>query len=203
MRGNGLLAVRMAGSLRPRLSPLAGSAAQNIIAGNGVGISHELISLEITSPEVPDLTLIDLPGIARVAVGNQPQDIGVQVRLSGTGVQTQLRGGGGSHGPSTLETGPPSGPHRTWLVVQTGTLTLRVEVRGVAHAPLTAVWGCGPIVTSCPDAQRKPEMWIFTWDLPVLATIFEKLTLRKVIGTWTVTLVGFTSLPMTSPLKAA
>lgn len=46
-------------------------------------------------------------------------------------------------------------------------------------------------------------MWIFTWDLPVLATIFEKLTLRKVIGTWTVTLVGFTSLPMTSPLKAA
>lgn len=107
MRGNGLLAVRMAGSLRPRLSPLAGSAAQNIIAGNGVGISHELISLEITSPEVPDLTLIDLPGIARVAVGNQPQDIGVQVRLSGTGVQTQLRGRGGSHGPSTLETGPP------------------------------------------------------------------------------------------------
>nr|KAF6475298.1 MX dynamin like GTPase 2 [Rousettus aegyptiacus] len=70
----------MAGSLRPRLSPLAGSAAQNIIAGNGVGISHELISLEITSPEVPDLTLIDLPGIARVAVGNQPQDIGVQIK---------------------------------------------------------------------------------------------------------------------------
>ncbi|XP_006916792.1 interferon-induced GTP-binding protein Mx2 isoform X1 [Pteropus alecto] len=54
--------------------------AQNIIAGNGVGISHELISLEITSPEVPDLTLIDLPGIARVAVGNQPQDIGAQIK---------------------------------------------------------------------------------------------------------------------------
>ncbi|XP_008143916.2 interferon-induced GTP-binding protein Mx2 [Eptesicus fuscus] len=54
--------------------------AQNIIAGNGVGISHELISLEITSPEVPDLTLIDLPGIARVAVGNQPQDIGLQIK---------------------------------------------------------------------------------------------------------------------------
>ncbi|XP_008569440.1 PREDICTED: interferon-induced GTP-binding protein Mx2 [Galeopterus variegatus] len=54
--------------------------AQNTIAGNGVGISHELISLEITSPEVPDLTLIDLPGITRVAVGNQPQDIGQQVK---------------------------------------------------------------------------------------------------------------------------
>lgn len=60
---------------------LLASVAQNIIAGNGVGISHELISLDITSPEVPDLTLIDLPGIARVAVGNQPQDIGLQVSL--------------------------------------------------------------------------------------------------------------------------
>ncbi|KAB1283346.1 Interferon-induced GTP-binding protein Mx2 [Camelus dromedarius] len=56
------------------------SAAQDAIAGSGVGISHELISLEVTAPEVPDLTLIDLPGIARVAVGNQPQDIGQQIK---------------------------------------------------------------------------------------------------------------------------
>uniref|UniRef100_F7F3W4 Interferon-induced GTP-binding protein Mx2 n=1 Tax=Callithrix jacchus TaxID=9483 RepID=F7F3W4_CALJA len=54
--------------------------AQNIMAGNGLGISHELITLEITSPEVADLTIIDLPGIARVAVGNQPQDIGLQIK---------------------------------------------------------------------------------------------------------------------------
>ncbi|XP_032132716.1 interferon-induced GTP-binding protein Mx2 [Sapajus apella] len=54
--------------------------AQNIMAGNGLGISHELITLEITSPEVPDLTIIDLPGIARVAVGNQPRDIGLQIK---------------------------------------------------------------------------------------------------------------------------
>uniref|UniRef100_K7GD02 MX dynamin like GTPase 1 n=1 Tax=Pelodiscus sinensis TaxID=13735 RepID=K7GD02_PELSI len=54
--------------------------AQNAIAGEGVGISRELISLEISSPNVPDLTLIDLPGIARVAVGNQPQDIGEQIK---------------------------------------------------------------------------------------------------------------------------
>lgn len=163
MRGNGLLAVRMAGSLRPRLSPLAGSAAQNIIAGNGVGISHELISLEITSPEVPDLTLIDLPGIARVAVGNQPQDIGVQVRLSGTGVQTQLRGGGGSHGPSTLETGPPSGPHRTWLVAQTGTLTLRVEARGVAHAPAdccVGMWAHCHQLSRCSKEARNVDLYM-------------------------------------------
>ncbi|KAG8518580.1 Interferon-induced GTP-binding protein Mx2, partial [Galemys pyrenaicus] len=54
--------------------------AQDLIAGQGVGISHELITLEVTSPEVPNLTLIDLPGIARVAVGNQPPDIGVQIK---------------------------------------------------------------------------------------------------------------------------
>ncbi|KAM9253703.1 interferon-induced GTP-binding protein Mx1-like [Dugong dugon] len=54
--------------------------AQNVIAGEGMGISHELINLEISSPNVPDLTLIDLPGIARVAVGNQPADIGQQIK---------------------------------------------------------------------------------------------------------------------------
>lgn len=50
------------------------------MAGVGVGISHELITLEVSSPHAPDLTLIDLPGITRVAVGNQPADIGWQVR---------------------------------------------------------------------------------------------------------------------------
>ncbi|KAM8814845.1 interferon-induced GTP-binding protein Mx1 [Rhynchonycteris naso] len=54
--------------------------AQDVIAGKGVGISHELISLEVSSPHVPDLTLIDLPGITRVAVGNQPADIGCQIK---------------------------------------------------------------------------------------------------------------------------
>ncbi|XP_038657393.1 interferon-induced GTP-binding protein Mx3-like isoform X2 [Scyliorhinus canicula] len=55
--------------------------AQNAIAGDGLGISHELISLEIESTNVPDLTLIDLPGIARVAVGNQPLNIGEQIKI--------------------------------------------------------------------------------------------------------------------------
>uniref|UniRef100_A0A673SMI2 Interferon-induced GTP-binding protein Mx1 n=1 Tax=Suricata suricatta TaxID=37032 RepID=A0A673SMI2_SURSU len=54
--------------------------AQNVIAGEGLGISHELINLEVSSPHVPDLTLIDLPGITRVAVGNQPADIGRQTK---------------------------------------------------------------------------------------------------------------------------
>nr|XP_034970967.1 interferon-induced GTP-binding protein Mx1-like isoform X2 [Zootoca vivipara] len=53
--------------------------AQNAMAGSGSGISSELISLEISSSDVPDLTLIDLPGIARVAVGDQPKDIGQQI----------------------------------------------------------------------------------------------------------------------------
>ncbi len=53
--------------------------AQNEMAGDGVCISEELISLQIISPDVPDLTLIDLPGIARVAVKGQPEDVGDQV----------------------------------------------------------------------------------------------------------------------------
>ncbi|XP_061583829.1 interferon-induced GTP-binding protein Mx-like [Cololabis saira] len=55
--------------------------AQDKMAGVGVGISDELISLEIASPDVPDLTLIDLPGITRVAVSGQPEDIGEQIKI--------------------------------------------------------------------------------------------------------------------------
>uniref|UniRef100_A0A3B5MF04 Interferon-induced GTP-binding protein Mx n=1 Tax=Xiphophorus couchianus TaxID=32473 RepID=A0A3B5MF04_9TELE len=54
--------------------------AQNKIAGKGSGISDELITLEIASPNVPDLTLIDLPGIARVAVAGQHERIGDQIK---------------------------------------------------------------------------------------------------------------------------
>ncbi|KAK2908544.1 hypothetical protein Q8A67_004381 [Cirrhinus molitorella] len=54
--------------------------AQDAMAGPGVGISDELISLQITSANVPDLTLIDLPGIARVAVKGQPENIGDQIK---------------------------------------------------------------------------------------------------------------------------
>ncbi|KAG8450160.1 hypothetical protein GDO86_002695 [Hymenochirus boettgeri] len=54
--------------------------AQNIMAGEDKGISDELISLEVVSPDVPDLTLIDLPGITRVALPSQPKDIGHQIK---------------------------------------------------------------------------------------------------------------------------
>ncbi|XP_060785461.1 interferon-induced GTP-binding protein MxE [Neoarius graeffei] len=56
------------------------SHAQNVLAGEGKGISQQMISLEIKSSEVPDLTLIDLPGIARVATGDQPFDIEKQIK---------------------------------------------------------------------------------------------------------------------------
>lgn len=56
------------------------NTGQNHIAGVGLGISDKLISLDVSSPHVPDLTLIDLPGITRVAVGNQPADIGRQIK---------------------------------------------------------------------------------------------------------------------------
>ena len=33
------------------------------------------ITLTVSRPDLPDLTLVDLPGIIRVAVGDQPEDI--------------------------------------------------------------------------------------------------------------------------------
>ncbi|KAG7315747.1 hypothetical protein KOW79_020613 [Hemibagrus wyckioides] len=54
-------------------------SAQNELAGEGVGICDELITLEIMAPDVCDLTLIDLPGIARIPVKGQPEDIGQQI----------------------------------------------------------------------------------------------------------------------------
>ncbi|CAI9620229.1 unnamed protein product [Staurois parvus] len=55
--------------------------AQDCMAGAGNGVSDELITLEVVSPNVPDLTLIDLPGITRVALANQPADIGLKIKL--------------------------------------------------------------------------------------------------------------------------
>ncbi|CAG2111785.1 unnamed protein product, partial [Medioppia subpectinata] len=39
------------------------------------GVSSKPINLKIYSPDVLDLTLVDLPGMTRVAVGDQPNDI--------------------------------------------------------------------------------------------------------------------------------
>ncbi|CAL8078331.1 unnamed protein product [Calicophoron daubneyi] len=45
------------------------------VAGSGKGISSEAISLKIYSPRVLNLTLVDLPGMTKVPVGDQPEDI--------------------------------------------------------------------------------------------------------------------------------
>uniref|UniRef100_A0A667WGY1 Dynamin-1-like protein n=1 Tax=Myripristis murdjan TaxID=586833 RepID=A0A667WGY1_9TELE len=50
------------------------------ISGNNKGISDEPIHLKIFSPHVVNLTLVDLPGITKVPVGDQPKDIEVQIR---------------------------------------------------------------------------------------------------------------------------
>ena len=60
--------------------PDAVSAATEHLAGTKSGLVSALISLKVTKPEAPDLTLIDLPGIVRNPVGDQPPDIEQQIR---------------------------------------------------------------------------------------------------------------------------
>ncbi|UKJ90168.2 dynamin GTPase [Theileria orientalis] len=50
------------------------------ITGSTKNVSSVPIFLKITSPKVIDLTLIDLPGITKVPVGDQTNDIEMQIR---------------------------------------------------------------------------------------------------------------------------
>jgi dynamin 1-like protein len=50
------------------------------LVGKNKGINPTPIYLKIYSPKVLNLTLVDLPGIAKVAVGDQPEDIEEQIR---------------------------------------------------------------------------------------------------------------------------
>jgi len=49
------------------------------IAGSAKGISRQPIHLKIYSTEVLNLTLVDLPGLTKVPVGDQPTNIEVQI----------------------------------------------------------------------------------------------------------------------------
>ncbi|CAH0721611.1 unnamed protein product, partial [Brenthis ino] len=49
-------------------------------AGNNKGICPEAINLKIYSTRVVNLTLVDLPGITKVPIGDQPEDIENQIR---------------------------------------------------------------------------------------------------------------------------
>lgn len=55
------------------------NAATAEIAGGGKGISDAPITLVVRKRGVPDLTLVDLPGITRVPVQGQPEDIYDQI----------------------------------------------------------------------------------------------------------------------------
>ncbi|XP_022731283.1 dynamin-related protein 3A-like isoform X3 [Durio zibethinus] len=49
-------------------------------AGCNKGVSEKQIRLKISSPNVLNMTLIDLPGITKVPVGDQPSDIEARIR---------------------------------------------------------------------------------------------------------------------------
>ncbi|KAI5661319.1 hypothetical protein M9H77_20642 [Catharanthus roseus] len=49
-------------------------------AGINRGVSDKQIRLKIFSPNVLDITLVDLPGITKVPVGDQPSDIEARIR---------------------------------------------------------------------------------------------------------------------------
>ncbi|KMZ74734.1 putative Dynamin [Zostera marina] len=49
-------------------------------AGTNKGLSDKQIRLKIFSPNVLNITLVDLPGITKVPVGNQPTDIEARIR---------------------------------------------------------------------------------------------------------------------------
>ncbi|XP_052221466.1 dynamin-1-like isoform X2 [Dreissena polymorpha] len=50
------------------------------VTGSNKGISNIPINLRVYSPHVLNLTLIDLPGLTKVPVGDQPADIEAQIR---------------------------------------------------------------------------------------------------------------------------
>ncbi|KAF8467722.1 Dynamin central region-domain-containing protein [Kalaharituber pfeilii] len=50
------------------------------IAGNNKGINRQPINLKVYSPHVLNLTLVDLPGLTKIPIGDQPTDIEKQTR---------------------------------------------------------------------------------------------------------------------------
>merc|ERR1712223_334325 len=50
------------------------------VAGSNKGISNLPINLRVRSPHVLNITLIDLPGMTKIAVGDQPADIEQQIK---------------------------------------------------------------------------------------------------------------------------
>ncbi|KAL1224840.1 Dynamin-related protein 3B [Cardamine amara subsp. amara] len=55
-------------------------AETNRLSGENKGVSDNPIRLKICSPNVLDISLVDLPGITKVPVGDQPSDIEARIR---------------------------------------------------------------------------------------------------------------------------
>ncbi|XVE90525.1 hypothetical protein DITRI_Ditri20bG0084900 [Diplodiscus trichospermus] len=60
--------------------PTAINLATDEVAGNGNGISNTPLTLVVQKAGVPDLTMVDLPGITRVPIHGQPENIYEQIR---------------------------------------------------------------------------------------------------------------------------
>ena len=52
------------------------------LAGSGGGFSTESIVVKLVSPDAPDLTVIDLPGIVRTATMGQASTVIDEVRVA-------------------------------------------------------------------------------------------------------------------------
>ncbi|VYS64782.1 unnamed protein product [Arabidopsis thaliana] len=55
-------------------------AETNRLVGENKGVADTQIRLKISSPNVLNITLVDLPGITKVPVGDQPSDIEARIR---------------------------------------------------------------------------------------------------------------------------
>ncbi|CAH8256361.1 unnamed protein product [Arabidopsis lyrata] len=53
--------------------------ATDVIAGSGKGVSDTPLTLHVKKAGVPDITMVDLPGITRVPVNGQPENIYEQI----------------------------------------------------------------------------------------------------------------------------
>lgn len=50
------------------------------VAGDNKGIHEEAINLKVYGKDMVDLTLVDLPGLTKVPVGDQPHQIETQIK---------------------------------------------------------------------------------------------------------------------------
>ena len=72
--------IEWSNSLTQTQIPLAIKQATKVLAGTQSHLVDKAITLEVSKPDAPDLTMVDLPGIVRNPIGNQPKDIEERIR---------------------------------------------------------------------------------------------------------------------------